>query len=79
MYRGPKTKEPAPLTNILAKSDMLVCRLCNLEAEHNNVLRLSYCPVHGFASPLDSRSTMSLQSTRTRISAYSFQSSKNGW
>jgi hypothetical protein len=30
-----------------------VCRLCRLDAKHNEVLHISYCPVHGLSSPLD--------------------------
>ncbi len=65
--------------NALAKSEILVCRQCNLEAEHNNVLRLSYCPVHGLASPLDSKANIAMLSARTRINSFSFHSSKAGW
>jgi hypothetical protein len=30
-----------------------ICRLCRQDAKHNEVLRISYCPVHGLSSPLD--------------------------
>ncbi len=79
MYREGKERHELPPMNALAKSEMLVCRQCNLEAEHNNVLRLSYCPVHGLASPLDSKATLALISARTRVNAFSFHSSKAGW
>jgi hypothetical protein len=39
----------------LSKSEILVCRLCRLEASHNEVLGVSFCPIHGFGSPLDHR------------------------
>ncbi|MHB1932752.1 MAG: hypothetical protein ACYCPV_07215, partial [Thermoplasmata archaeon] len=31
----------------------LICRLCRQDAKHNEVLHISYCPVHGLSSPLD--------------------------
>jgi len=30
-----------------------ICRLCRQDAKHNEVLHISYCPVHGLSSPLD--------------------------
>lgn len=30
-----------------------ICRLCRQDAKHNDVLRISYCGVHGLSSPLD--------------------------
>jgi hypothetical protein len=30
-----------------------ICRLCRQDAKHNEVLRISYCAVHGLSSPLD--------------------------
>jgi hypothetical protein len=30
-----------------------ICRLCRQDAKHNEVLHISFCPVHGLASPLD--------------------------
>jgi hypothetical protein len=30
-----------------------ICRSCRQDAKHNDVLHISYCPVHGLASPLD--------------------------
>jgi|GEM_PF-6094391 hypothetical protein len=33
----------------------LVCRFCLEEAVHNEVLRISYCRVHGLSSPLDEK------------------------
>lgn len=30
-----------------------ICRLCREDAKHNEVLHISYCPVHGLSSPLD--------------------------
>jgi hypothetical protein len=39
----------------LQKSDILVCRLCRMEAAHNEVLGVSFCPIHGLGSPLDHR------------------------
>jgi hypothetical protein len=29
-----------------------VCELCRSEAHHNLTLRLSFCPIHGFATKL---------------------------
>jgi hypothetical protein len=29
-----------------------VCELCRSEARHNLTLRLSFCPIHGFAAEL---------------------------
>jgi hypothetical protein len=56
MLRGnAANREPETMTPSLTKSTMLVCRLCRLEANHNEVLGLTYCPIHGLDSPLDSR------------------------
>jgi hypothetical protein len=30
-----------------------ICRLCRQDAKHNEVLHISFCPVHGLSSPLD--------------------------
>jgi len=30
-----------------------ICRLCRADAKHNEVLHISFCPVHGLSSPLD--------------------------
>lgn len=30
-----------------------ICRLCRQDAKHNEVLHISFCSVHGLASPLD--------------------------
>lgn len=30
-----------------------ICRLCRQDAKHNEVLGISFCPVHGLKSPLD--------------------------
>jgi len=30
-----------------------ICRLCRQDAKHNEVLHISFCPVHGLNSPLD--------------------------
>lgn len=30
-----------------------ICRLCRQDAKHNEVLGISFCPVHGLSSPLD--------------------------
>ena len=30
-----------------------ICRLCRQDAKHNEVLNISYCPIHGLGSPLD--------------------------
>lgn len=30
-----------------------ICRLCRQDAKHNEVLAISFCPVHGLSSPLD--------------------------
>ena len=30
----------------------LVCALCRSDIQHNPILRLSFCPIHGFASDL---------------------------
>jgi hypothetical protein len=30
-----------------------ICRLCRQDARHNEVLHISFCPVHGLSSPLD--------------------------
>jgi len=30
-----------------------ICRSCRQDAKHNEVLRISFCPVHGLASALD--------------------------
>jgi hypothetical protein len=31
----------------------MVCRWCRTKAEVNRKLRITFCPVHGFESPLD--------------------------
>lgn len=30
-----------------------ICRSCRQDAKHNEVLGISFCPVHGLSSPLD--------------------------
>ena len=30
----------------------LVCARCRSEARHNRILRISFCPIHGFAAEL---------------------------
>jgi hypothetical protein len=30
-----------------------ICRLCRQDAKHNEVLHISFCPVHGLGSALD--------------------------
>lgn len=79
MMRETKAPRDRNHENPLDKSTILICRRCNLEAEHNRVLRVSYCPVHGLGSPLDSRNALLLQSQRTRPSQFSFHLGKPGW
>ena len=40
---GPAATPPAP---------RLVCARCRLDARHNLILRISFCPIHGFAAGL---------------------------
>lgn len=37
-----------------AKRSGFICRSCRQDAKHNEVLNISYCPIHGLGSPLDS-------------------------
>jgi hypothetical protein len=30
-----------------------ICRQCRQDAKHNEVLHISFCPVHGLSSPID--------------------------
>jgi hypothetical protein len=36
-----------------AKRSGFICRACRQDAKHNEVLNISYCPIHGLGSPLD--------------------------
>jgi hypothetical protein len=42
-----------PLGIAWSERSGFICRLCRQDAKHNEVLHISYCPVHGLSSPLD--------------------------
>ena len=42
-----------PLGIAWSERSGFICRLCREDAKHNEVLHISYCPVHGLSSPLD--------------------------
>jgi hypothetical protein len=42
----------------------LVCALCRSDIQHNLILRLSFCPIHGFASDLAEIRTTGYARTR---------------
>jgi hypothetical protein len=41
-----------------------VCALCRSDIQHNLILRLSFCPIHGFASDLAEIRTTGYARTR---------------
>lgn len=50
----PPLRASKAVTEIAAeRPPTLICRTCHQAALHNEVLRISYCSIHGLSGPLD--------------------------